>query len=73
MAYKKKKKYIRNKSIYALYKGENFIKEGTFKEIAEYIGVTETTVYFYSTKSYLKRHKKTSNNYKVLVLVEKRK
>lgn len=44
-------------NIYALYKGDNFIVEGTKKEIAEYTGLKVNTLSFYSTPAYLKRVK----------------
>ena len=43
--------------IYALYKGDKFITEGTRKEIAEYTGLKESTIKYYSTNAYLKRVK----------------
>lgn len=42
-------------NIYALYKGDKFITEGTKKEIAEYTGLKVKTLSFYGTNAYLKR------------------
>lgn len=59
------------KKEYALYKGEELLIIGTIKEIAKYLGVTEKTVFFYQTPSYLKRNSKSRfGNYKVLVKLE---
>lgn len=49
---------------YALYKGDKFIEIGTAKELAEYLGVSERTVHFYSTPTYMKRNKE--NHYIVI-------
>ena len=44
---------------YALYYGDEFIAEGTAKELAAVEGVTPKTISFYSTPVYMKRgHKK---------------
>ena len=44
---------------YALYHGDEFIAEGTAKELAAVEGVTPKTISFYSTPVYMKRgHKK---------------
>lgn len=49
------------KKIYALYKGENLLADGTLKEIAEKMGLKEKTVLFYGTPSYQHRAKKVKN------------
>ena len=49
---------------YALYKGDTFITIGTARELAEYLGVSERTVHFYSTPTYMKRNKE--NHYIVI-------
>lgn len=41
--------------IYALYKGDKWITDGTRKELADYLGVNERTIYFYSSEVYKKR------------------
>lgn len=45
--------------IYAIYKGDKFIFEGTAKECANHLGVKEKTIYFYNTPSNKKRNKKS--------------
>lgn len=47
----------KNEGIYALYKGDKFITEGTKKEIAKCIGVKVNTISYYATKAYEKRMK----------------
>lgn len=63
------------KNIYALYKGEKFITEGTKQEIAEYIGVKVNTISFLATNVYLKRmtaskHKYKKPNYLILIKID---
>lgn len=45
------------KNIYALYKGDKFITEGTKKEIAEAIGCKIKTISFLATNIYKQRMK----------------
>ena len=42
---------------YALYKGDDFLFQGTAKECAEFLGVKRHTVYWMTTPSYHKRVK----------------
>ena len=49
------------KKIYALYKGENLLADGTLKEIAEQMGLKEKTLLFYGTPTYQHRAKKVRN------------
>ena len=51
---------------YALYKGDKFIDLGTKEYLAELLGVTEQTIYFYSTPTYKKRGGENSNRYVVI-------
>lgn len=44
-----------SEKVYALYKGDEFIMIGTQKELADYLGVKENTIYFYSTPTYMRR------------------
>lgn len=52
---------------YALYKGDTFIMIGKIKEIAKYLGVSERTVHFYSTPTYMKRNK---DNHYIVIRIE---
>lgn len=60
-------------NIYALYKGEDFIVDGTIKQIAEELCIKPHTVWFYKTPAYKKRGAKNENkrNRLELVLVNK--
>lgn len=46
-----------NKTMYALYKGDNILTIGSIRELALYLGVTERTIRFYSTPTHRKRNK----------------
>ena len=48
-----------NNQIYALYRGEDYLADGTLDELAQFLGVKRKTVQFYMTPSWLKR---TSEN-----------
>lgn len=50
---------------YALYKGDEFLEIGTRQELAEYLGVSITTIDFYKSKAWLDR-----SGYRSYVLVE---
>ena len=56
---------------YALYKGDKLLIIGTIDEIAKNQNVQKKTIYFYHSKTYLKR-RKTSHigNYKILISLE---
>ncbi|MFS9164927.1 hypothetical protein QM879_01085 [Streptococcus salivarius] len=44
---------------YALYKGDELLAMGTKKEIAEQLGVSVSTIYYYHTPTYAKRTSET--------------
>lgn len=48
---------MKKEYIYALYKGDKFITEGTKREIAAETGLKVSTLTFYATPSHLKRVK----------------
>lgn len=52
---------MKDKKIYAIYKGEKFIDVGTRYELAERLGVKPYTIYFYTTNSYKRRNKKENS------------
>ena len=52
---------------YALYRGDKFLKIGTIKELADYLGVKAKTIKFYASPTYLKR---TNGNGYVVVKAE---
>lgn len=51
--------------IYALYKGEQWLTDGTKQELADYLGVKVRTIDFYMSPTYEKRNN-GFNNYKVI-------
>ncbi|MGE7838026.1 hypothetical protein [Viridibacillus arvi] len=53
--------------VYALYKGENYLIDGTLDEIAEARGVSRETILFYGTPTHQKRIKNVN---KCLLLVK---
>lgn len=57
-------------NIYALYKGEEFITEGTIKEIAKHQGIKPKSVEFYARPAYKRRIKNKNKSYQ-LILIEK--
>ena len=42
-------------NIYAVYKGEEFLCEGTAKECAKHLGVSSSTICFWNSNAYKKR------------------
>lgn len=56
--------------IYALYKGDKWITDGTKKELADYLGVNERTIYFYSSEVYKKRKNYDFKNCYLVIEVE---
>lgn len=57
-------------NIYALYRGEAFITEGTIKEIAKYRNVKPKSIEFLARPAYKKRTK-GKNDRLQLILLEK--
>lgn len=53
LAYELKRHF--NNRIYALYRGEEYLTDGTQEELAQYSGVKRKTIQFYTTPSWLKR------------------
>lgn len=60
---------MRLKSIYALYKNDEYITSGTKEEIANYCNVSPRTIMFYLTPTYSKRGKGKKGNRKKLVKI----
>lgn len=63
------------KNIYALYKGEKFITEGTKKEIAKVKGCKVNTISFLATNAYKKRmkarkYKNSKPNHLILIKID---
>lgn len=55
------------KRIYALYKGDKWLTDGTREELAKYLNVKERTIHFYSTPTWRKR---TNNNAYIVIKLE---
>lgn len=58
---------MRKKKIYALYKGDKWITDGTKEELAKYLNVKIKTIEFYTTPVWKKR---TNYNGYVVIRVE---
>ena len=56
----KKHTYAREK-IYCVYKGDIYVMDGTWKEVVNALGISESTLRYYLSKSYLNRIKKEKN------------
>lgn len=66
-----RKKYERhNPWIYAAYKGDEFLCEGTKEEICDILGIKVATFRFYRTNYYKKYRKATKNNVRVIIRVD---
>jgi len=55
-------------NIYALYKGEDYIGDGTIPELAKLSGLKKETVEFYRSPISQKRKKDKSKGYHVVLL-----
>lgn len=51
---------MKKDKMYALYHGDEILTIGTAKELANYLGVNERTIKFYSTPTHKKRIKNSS-------------
>lgn len=63
------------KNIYALYKGDKFITEGTKQEIAKVKGCKVNTISFLATNAYKKRmkarkYKNSKTNHLILIKID---
>lgn len=54
-------------TIYAVYKGENFLFEGTAKECAEHFNVKKDTVYFWNSPANKRKDRKGR---KIAIIIE---
>lgn len=61
-----------NRWIYALYKGDTFIAEGTKEEISKQTGLSINTLGYYRTKHWIvnRRSKSGKNNRKILIRLD---
>lgn len=60
-------------SVYALYKGDQFLAEGTKEEIAKAVGVSINTLNYYRTKHWIvnRRTSHGNTNRRVLIRIDK--
>lgn len=65
------RKSKRPRAIYGIYKGDEFITDGTKDECAKVLGVQPETIYFYSTSAYRKRIKKLGIREDNCIIAEK--
>ena len=62
---------MRKENCYALYKGDLFIDLGTIKELSQRLGITTTTLKFYTSKVYqMRSEQKNSDNLRILIKIE---
>lgn len=59
----------RKRAIYAVYKGDKYITEGTSKEICEKLGIKIATFYYCRSKHWLKRFKH-GNNHRIIIRID---
>ena len=62
--YKKHRQWI-----YAVYKGEEFLTEGTREEICKKLKIKKNTFYYYRTRFWEERVK-NGNNHRVIIRIE---
>ena len=60
---------MKNKSIYALYKGDTFITEGTKEKIAKELNISINTVSEFGSKRYANRYKRNLNR-RILIRID---
>lgn len=60
---------LRKKKVYALYKGETNLCDGTIKEIAEKMNLSLETIRFYKSNTHKKRRNE-SDNFLELIVIE---
>lgn len=60
----------KNKKVYALYHGEDFIDLGTKEELAKSTGISKKTLSFYATKTYRKRRNFDYKRCYILIPIE---
>lgn len=61
---------VSNKWIYAVYKGEEFITEGTREEICDELGIKKATFNFYRSRWYKKNRKTKINNRRIIIRID---
>ena len=59
----------RKRAIYAVYKGDKYITEGTSQEICKELGIKINTFYYCRSKQWQKRFKK-GNNHRIIIKLD---
>lgn len=62
-------KVLKKKKVYALYKGDTNLCDGTIKEIAEKMNLSVETIRFYKSNTYKKR-RTDSEKFLELIIIE---
>jgi hypothetical protein len=55
------------RKIYAIYKGDEFLCEGTARECAEFLGVKQKTVFWWKSPV---NHRRNKGNKKIAIVIE---
>lgn len=61
---------MRKRGIYAMYKGDKFLCQGTFEEICEKMNIKETTFRYYRTKHWLINRHENRNNCRIIIRID---
>ncbi|MBR5227483.1 MAG: hypothetical protein IKV94_02485 [Clostridia bacterium] len=61
----------RKKYIYAMYKGDEFLCEGTKEEICKIMNISINTFNYERASYYSKRNKTNANNHRVIIRIDK--
>lgn len=56
--------------IYAVYKGDNLLCDGTKEEICKKLGIKKNTFAFYRSKYYKKNRETKLNNRKIIIRID---
>lgn len=64
----RKYEYFVYEKEFAVYKGEEFLFIGTWSDVINRLGITETTMYYYLSDSYRKRFKSKKPSKRLIVL-----
>lgn len=62
---------IKQSRIYALYKGDNNLIDGTVKELAQFLKVKEKTILFYNSPTYKNNRVKDYSNRYIVIYIGK--
>ena len=64
------RKYVKHKQwLYAVYKGEEFITEGTRDEICKELNIRVNTFHYYRSKHWLSRFK-NGKNHRIIIRID---